>query len=70
MKEETIIRFLRKNGIKVTHCSSCHEDFEEGYDYLLEMYFTKKRMAFVCCSITNAWDELLKIKPEYKKLED
>lgn len=68
MKETTIIRFLKKNGINVYCCSSCHEDEEYGYDYLIEMYFTKNRIVNVCCNVSNAFDKLLEIKPQYNSL--
>jgi hypothetical protein len=68
VKESTIIRFLKKNGINTFCCSSCHEDEENGYDYLIEMYFTKNRMATVCCAVSTAFDKLLKIKPQYNNL--
>jgi len=68
MREETIIRFLKKNGINATCCLSCHEDENEGLDYLCEIYFSKKRMAQVCCGVSLSFEKLLKIKPEYKSL--
>lgn len=69
MLERCVIRFLKKHGINDGCCSSCHEDDDDGYADLLELYFTKKRMAFVCCRVHNAWDELVKQKPQYQKLE-
>ena len=68
MREETIIRFLRKHKIDATCCLSCHEDENEGLGYLCELYFSKNRIAQVCCSVSIAFENLLKNQPKYKSL--
>jgi len=67
LREIVIQRFLKKYDMDTGCCYSCHEDVDYGYD-LCELYFTKKRMSFVCCRVANAWDKLLEQYPKYKKL--
>jgi len=67
-REQVVRRLLKKNNMDEGCCSSCHEDYNLGYCDLLEMYFTKNRMAFVCCKVANAWDKLVKKFPKYHML--
>lgn len=67
IKEEVLRRFLNKYNLDTGCCSSCHEDTSYGFD-LCELDFTKKRCAFVCCRVANAWDKLLEQQPQYLQL--
>jgi len=56
VSEEAIVRWLRRQGVTVVHCNSCHED-DEYKDLPLTLNLPNDREAHVCCGVHTAWYE-------------
>lgn len=61
-------RKLIDAGFAKSCCSSCHDDSDEGYSELCELYDPSgKLIGWVCCSVASAisiddqWDEINKL---------
>jgi cytochrome c len=56
VSEEAIIRLLRRKGVQVNgHCTSCHNDADDGYAMCV-LLLSRGREASVCCVVSIAWD--------------
>jgi ribosomal protein L32 len=56
--EEAIVRLLRRKGITVTHCNSCHSVHYVRCHQISGMFLPHGRVGSVCCGVRDAWKSL------------
>lgn len=55
ISEEVICRLIKCSD----HCTSCHEDYDEGYSISL-LFLCRDRYAEVCCAVSIAFDNWIR----------